>query len=41
MQAMDAYEVQALNLLTSSEAARAFDLSQERPDVRERYGLHQ
>jgi hypothetical protein len=40
MQAMDKYESQALGLLTSPAAARAFDLSQERPEVRERYGLH-
>lgn len=40
MQAMDKYESQALGLLTSAAAARAFDLSQERPEVRERYGLH-
>lgn len=41
MQAMDRYESQALSLLTSPEAARAFDLKQESPHVRERYGLHQ
>jgi uncharacterized protein (DUF1501 family) len=41
MQAMDDYEAQALNLLTSADAARAFDLSQEKPQERERYGLHQ
>jgi uncharacterized protein (DUF1501 family) len=41
MQAMDEYEQQAMNLLTSSEAAQAFDLSQEQPAVRQRYGLHQ
>src|SRR4030095_3660191 len=31
----------ALSLLTSPEAARAFDLRQESPAVRERYGLNQ
>jgi uncharacterized protein (DUF1501 family) len=41
MEAMDDYESQAISLLTSPAAAKAFDLSQERPDVRERYGLHQ
>ncbi len=41
MQAMDRYEAQALNLLTSSAAAEAFDLSREDPRVRERYGMHQ
>jgi uncharacterized protein (DUF1501 family) len=41
MSAMDKYEAQALSLLTSPEAARAFDVSQERPAVRERYGLNQ
>jgi uncharacterized protein (DUF1501 family) len=41
MQAMDDYEAQALGLLTSPAAARAFDLSKERPEVRERYGLNQ
>jgi uncharacterized protein (DUF1501 family) len=41
MEAMDGFEAQALDLLTSSAAARAFDLSRESPAVRERYGLHQ
>lgn len=41
MRAMDQFEAQAMNLLTSPQAARAFDLSQERPEVRERYGLNQ
>ncbi len=41
MQAMDDFETQALSLLTSSAAARAFDLTQEDPAVRERYGMHQ
>ena len=41
MSAMDKFEAQALNLLTSPEAAGAFDLSQESPAVRERYGMNQ
>jgi len=41
MDAVDSFEAQALNLLTSTEAARAFDLSQEEPKLRERYGLNQ
>lgn len=41
MGAMDRFEAQAMNLLTSTTAAKAFDLSQEPPAVRERYGLHQ
>jgi uncharacterized protein (DUF1501 family) len=41
MSAMDQFEVQALSLLTSPEAARAFDLSRESPQVRDRYGLNQ
>lgn len=38
MQAIDEFEAQALSLLTSSTAARAFDLNQEDPRVRDRYG---
>ena len=41
MDAVDSFEAQALNLLTSTEAARAFDLSQEDPKLRARYGLNQ
>lgn len=37
---LDTYQQQAINLLTSPEAARAFDLSAESPKVRERYGNH-
>jgi len=40
MLAMDQYEAQALNMLTSPAAAQAFDLSREEPAVRERYGLN-
>jgi hypothetical protein len=41
MRAMDAFEAQALSLLTSPAAKAAFDLSQEDPSVRDRYGRHQ
>jgi uncharacterized protein (DUF1501 family) len=38
MSAVDGFEAQALNLLTSPEARKAFDLSKEADDVRDRYG---
>lgn len=38
LRAMDSFESQAMSLLTSPEAARAFDLEQEDPKVRDRYG---
>ena len=38
MDAMDRFQVQALNLLTRPEAAAAFDLNREDPRVRDRYG---
>jgi uncharacterized protein (DUF1501 family) len=41
MRAMDKYEAQALSLLTSPEAGRAFDLAQESPRLRDRYGRNQ
>lgn len=41
VRAMDNFESQALNLLTSPAAARAFDLSLEDPAVRDRYGRNQ
>jgi uncharacterized protein (DUF1501 family) len=41
MTAMDSFESQAVSLLTSPEAARAFDLNLESPQVRDRYGRHQ
>jgi hypothetical protein len=41
MQAMDKYEAQALDLLTSTEAANAFDLNLESPRLRDRYGRNQ
>lgn len=39
-EAMSQFQGQALNLLTSPEAARAFDLELESPKTRERYGRH-
>jgi hypothetical protein len=38
MRAMDRYETQALSLLTSPEAGRAFDLNRESDRLRDRYG---
>jgi len=35
---LDSFQEQAINLLTSPEAARAFDLNRENPKVRDRYG---
>ena len=35
---MDSFQGQAINLLTSPEAARAFDLNLESPRIRDRYG---
>jgi hypothetical protein len=40
MSAMDSYNQRAFNLLTSDNARKAFDLSLEDPQVRERYGNH-
>jgi hypothetical protein len=40
MQAVDSFETQAINLLTSPAAQAAFDLSKESDQVRERYGRH-
>lgn len=40
MQAMDEFEAQALNLLTSRSARDAFDLTREPDSVRDRYGRH-
>jgi uncharacterized protein (DUF1501 family) len=37
---LDTYQRQAINLLTSPEAARAFDLNLESPKIRDRYGRH-
>lgn len=41
MEAMDQFESQATNLLTSKQAAEAFDLTREPRAIRERYGMHQ
>jgi hypothetical protein len=41
MQAADAFESQALNLLTSPAARAAFDLSKEDDKLRDKYGRHQ
>ncbi|MEO2027641.1 MAG: DUF1501 domain-containing protein [Fuerstiella sp.] len=38
IQVYDAYQQQAFDLLTSGTARRAFNVSEERPEVRERYG---
>lgn len=38
LDALDQFETQAMSLLTSSEAKKAFDLSQEDPRLRDRYG---
>lgn len=40
MNAFDAFEAQAFNLLTGQQARAAFDISREDPRVRERYGLN-
>lgn len=40
MDAIDRFESQAIGLLTSAEAARAFDLNEEDARVRDRYGRH-
>lgn len=40
VRAMDTFQAKAFDLLTSSEAARAFDLELEDPKVRDRYGRH-
>ena len=39
--AVDRFEAEALDLLTSPDAARAFDLTREDPKTRERYGMNQ
>ena len=38
---MDEFEARALAMLTSPEAARAFDLEREDPKIRDRYGRNQ
>lgn len=41
MEAMDQFESQATNLLTSKQASEAFDLTRESQSMRARYGMHQ
>jgi hypothetical protein len=38
--ALDSFRQQAFDLLSGGGAARSFDLSREKPEVRARYGLH-
>lgn len=40
MHGMDEFQARAVDLLTSPEAAHAFDLSREDPKLRDRYGRH-
>ncbi|QVL30373.1 DUF1501 domain-containing protein [Telmatocola sphagniphila] len=40
MAALDTFEKQAVELITSPKAKKAFDLSQEPQKLRERYGMH-
>jgi len=40
LHALDGFRQQAFDLLSGGGAARAFDLSREKPAVRQRYGLH-
>jgi hypothetical protein len=40
LEAMDKFERQAFDLVTGEQARKAFDLSQEDPKLRERYGRH-
>lgn len=40
MQAVDKYDHQAIELLTSDNARRAFDLSEESEELKDRYGRH-
>ena len=40
MESMDKYNQQAVNLLTSDRAQKAFDLSLESPKLRDKYGRH-
>jgi hypothetical protein len=41
MEALDGFEQQAMNLLTSPQAQQAFDLQKEPDSLRDRYGRHQ
>ena len=40
MEAKDQFKQQAMSMLTSDRARRAFDLSEESPELRDRYGRH-
>ena len=40
MEAMDSFNVQAMDMLTSAQVRDAFDLSKESEEVRDRYGRH-
>jgi hypothetical protein len=40
METIDTYNQQAVNLLTSDRARNAFDISQESPELRNKYGRH-
>jgi len=40
MESMDKYNREAVSLLTSSKAQKAFDLSEEDPKLRDKYGRH-
>ncbi len=40
LQALDGFRQQAIDLLSGAGASRAFDLSREPPETRDRYGLH-
>ncbi len=40
MDSIDKFNREAINLLTSERARRAFDISQEHPRIREKYGRH-
>ncbi|MEX2286423.1 MAG: DUF1501 domain-containing protein [Planctomycetaceae bacterium] len=40
LRALEGFRQQAFDLLSGGGAARAFDLSREMPEVRQRYGLH-
>src|SRR5690606_13793749 len=40
LDAVDEFRAAAFNILTSPEVANAFDLSQEPPELRDRYGRH-
>jgi hypothetical protein len=41
MEALDSFQQEAVSLLTSNAARQAFDIEQEEPRVRDRYGRHE